>query len=66
MHQQERLDMTMLVEAARRAQVAANAEYARLSKAYAESGLLDADEIDDMARFEANRVYDGVFDRLAA
>ena len=58
--------MTKLVEADRRAQDAANAEYDRLSKAYAASGLLDADEVDDMARLEANRVYDDVFDRFAA
>lgn len=58
--------MTKLVEAARRAEAAAAEAFSNAKRRYSDNALLDADEVAEMAEFEAARVYDDVFDRFAA
>ena len=58
--------MTKLVEAARRAQIAATERLELCKRTYGSNPRLSADEVAEMAEFEAARVYDDVFDRFAA
>ena len=58
--------MTKYVEAERRAQAAAAERFEFAKRTYGTNPLLSADEVAEMAEFEAARVYDDVFDRFAA
>jgi uncharacterized protein YqeY len=64
--QQRRNEMSKYVEADRRAQAAAAERLEIAMRLYGANERLSADEVAEMAQFEAARVYDDVFDRHAA